>query len=111
MFTLLDDVAYHGLLSASQSVLLRHLMDAGCNVPKADLAEALWGHRADGGGVDTTICCFMAQLRPQLRPGFRIESRRGFGYRLVIDEEALERALIAKVAEMLSDRSAGDQAA
>ena len=110
MFVLLDDVAYHGLLTPSQAILLRHLMDAAGVLSRADLADALWGHREDGGGLDSTINPFIAQIRPKLRPGFLIQNRCGRGWQLVVDEEALERAVIRQVASMLSD-SAGDQAA
>lgn len=110
MLVLLDDVAYHGLLTRSQAVLLRHLMDAGRSVTRADLADALWAHREDGGGGDGTIHSFLNQLKPKLRPGFRIDNHRSHGWRLVVDQEALERAVVRQVADMLTD-SRGDRAA
>lgn len=74
----------------------------------SELAGALWGHRDDGGSVDGTIHAFLHQIRSKPRPGFRIENEPGRGWRLAVDEDDLGRALISRVADMLSD-SRGDR--
>ena len=95
MFVLLDDVAYHGLLSPSQAIVLRHLMDRSEDYVSArDLAAALWGHREDGGGAEGTVYALVHALRFRLRPGFHIKHTRGFGYRIVVQPEVFERELL-----------------
>ena len=103
-------MSYHGLPTRSQAVLLRHLMDSAGPVTRSELAGALWGHREDGGGLDRTIPAFLHQIRSKLRPGVRIENESGRGWRLAVDEDALERAVISRVADMLTD-SRGDRVA
>ena len=41
MLVLLHDVSYHGLLTRSQAVLLRHLMASAGLVTRSELAGAL----------------------------------------------------------------------
>lgn len=88
-----------------QQALLRHLMDSGTWSSTRELAEAIWGSDDDQPENINLISVLICNLRKKLRPGFRIESRSGrasWGYRLVIEEEALEQILLEGVARALA---------
>lgn len=71
--------------------ILRHLMDAGGWVTFDELEEVIWGTRKDGGPSATrrAIAATVSHMRDRLRPGFSIESRQNWGYRLTVDETVL----------------------
>ncbi|MCX7815123.1 MAG: response regulator transcription factor [Tepidimonas ignava] len=76
-----DGVAL-ALTAQEQRLLACLLHRAGQVVPRAELAEHLYG--ADGERDSNTIEVFVARLRRKLPPG-AIETVRGLGYRLADD--------------------------
>ena len=81
--TLLDDVAYQGLLTPSQRIILRHLIDAIWPASLVEMMDALYGHREDGGPIDSTLRTHIDNTRKRLRPSFFIECFHGMGWRLL----------------------------
>lgn len=81
--------------------ILRHLIDAGGWCSEAELTNAVWGHREDGGPEDS-LNAVLYRLRGHLKDGFHIENRYGHGWRLVVDWELFEDAAIRGVREALA---------
>ena len=104
MIVELADVAYVRLIRPAECRLLRHLMDAGTWVPKKELLDALYGHRADGGplGANNTMAVHICRLRKLLKPGFYVTNIHGRGFQLEATESALAKAMLEQVADRLA---------
>ena len=83
--TLLDDVV-HRRPGPSESIVLRHLIDAIWPASLTELMDALCSHREDGGPCCCPVWRYMTNIRRCLRPGFLIHCNRGVGWRLLREE-------------------------
>ena len=90
--TLLDDVAYQGLLTPSQRIILRHLIDCVWPASLVEMMDALCGHLEDGGPSSSAFRTHLSNTRKLLRPGFFIECFCGMGWRLLRRPQGPEEA-------------------
>ncbi len=83
--------------------ILRRLIDSGQVVTFEELIDLIWGHREDGGPlqVDNVIKVEITALRKGLKPGVRIRSHYGQGYKLEVSKDFAERHVLERVARKL----------
>lgn len=112
MITLLEDVADLSPLWVKckprhDRIILRHLMEAGGWVSICEFEDVIWGDDEDGGPLNSSneIAVHIFHLRRALKPGFSIESdygRGSRGYRLVVEQEALERLMLENIGKAIA---------
>ena len=104
MLNLLKDFLHHPLQTRRRGRrILRHLIDSSHLVTFEELIDLIWGHQEDGGPLtaENGLKVEISQIRKNLKPGVRIKSYFGRGYRLEITKEFAECHLLKLVARKL----------
>lgn len=72
------------ILTRTEYELLKYLMEnEGRIVPKSELLEVVWQNRGKSTTKENTVEVYIRYLRCKLGAPNQIETRRGFGYRIV----------------------------